>query len=543
MANHEDNFTINLSGGFASAYRRSSRANGLVVVFKMPYLSSFSRCANSLASSAHTPWAVLLLGAACTFAAAHQIASVAGPEASFILETVVIVAVSGAAITLVLAGLAGLQAHARKQAELAWRRAETARAEAEASRDLAERTSRVKDEFLATISHELRTPLSAILGWAQLLQRSETTPEQFAQGLSVIERNAKAQSRIIADLLDMSRMMSGRLRLEMRSVDLTTVAAAATESAKPTAEAKGVAIEMVCRPGSATVKGDLLRLQQIAWNLVSNAVKFTPAGGRVLVQVERTGKSWSLSVADTGEGIDPAFLPHVFERFAQADGSKTRRHGGLGLGLAIVRHLTELHGGTTQVESAGINRGSTFTVSLPAADPISPGAATGTDIEKKSRGGALDGMTVLFVDDDADMRELIHNVLAQAGAHVVEATGAEQAYELLKQWRPDVLVGDIGMPGIDGFEMLRQVRARSELEGGATPAVALTAFAAEADRGKAIAAGFNDYVAKPAEPADLVAAVARVARRELASSISSATEVAIETAESSRRRRLGLDDE
>jgi signal transduction histidine kinase len=385
-----------------------------------------------------------------------------------------------------------------------------------AAREEAERTNRIKDEFLASLSHELRTPLNAILGWTQLLRRRHDPPEFLAQGLDTLERNAKLQTQLIDDLLDMSRILSGSVRLEMQPVALAKVIEAAVESIKPSADAKGVRLETALDPEVSLVSGDPTRLQQVVWNLLTNALKFTDAGGSIDVMLIQNVHHVEVSVTDSGVGIAPGFLPHVFERFRQADASTTRKHGGLGIGLSIVKHLVELHGGNVRALSAGEGFGSKFSVSLPAivrADVTtqSPLQSDGAPALPSDQ-SALSGLEVLVVDDDADSRELVELVLAQCGAKVRTAESAGEALALLERTPPDVIVSDIGLPKEDGYQFIRHVRALGEPLR-SIPALALTAFVRSEDRHKALSAGFQMHVAKPVEPAALCAAVARLAQR------------------------------
>jgi signal transduction histidine kinase/ActR/RegA family two-component response regulator len=400
-----------------------------------------------------------------------------------------------------------------------------------AARAEAERAGRMKDEFLATLSHELRTPLNAILGWATMLRRSADDPEEVASGLEIIERNARVQAQLIEDLLDMSRIISGKIRLDVRSVDPTTVIEAAIESVRPAADAKEIRIQSVLDP-CGPVTGDPGRLQQVLWNLLSNAVKFTPRGGKVMVTCLRSRSSVEIAVTDTGPGIKPEFLPHVFERFRQADASTTRRYGGLGLGLAIVKNLVELHGGTVEARSAGDNRGANFVVRFPisALRSAPPGTQDGGDHPDDSAARAaapapaadraleqfnqadLTGIKVLVVDDDADARNLVQRLLSDCNAHVDTAASAEEAITLLKSKLADVLLSDIGMPAMDGYEFIRIVREQIA-SGERLPAAALTAFARSEDRRRALLAGYQTHVAKPVEPSELAAVVASLAGR------------------------------
>jgi PAS domain S-box-containing protein len=394
-----------------------------------------------------------------------------------------------------------------------------------AARAEAERVGQMKDEFLATLSHELRTPLNAILGWAQILQKGDapTNPSDVRDGLAVIERNARAQRQIIEDLLDMSRIVSGRVRLDVTRVDLGSVIAAAVDTVRPAADAKSVRVASVLDPLAGPVSGDADRLQQVFWNLLSNAVKFTPRGGRVQVVLERVNSHLEVAISDSGEGIAPEFLPHVFDRFRQADASTTRRHGGLGLGLAIVRQLVELHGGVVRAKSLGVGQGATFVVSIPLmpvrSDPGTNDAATTAGAEKPGAAAPPDtclqltGVRVLVVDDEHDSRAMIERVLTDCYAVVATAASAAEAIDRLAGDRFDVLVSDIGMPGEDGYDLLRRVRALGPDRGGAIPAVALTAYARTEDRMKAVLAGFQLHMAKPVEPAELITMVASLAGR------------------------------
>ncbi|QOV90669.1 PAS domain S-box protein [Humisphaera borealis] len=391
----------------------------------------------------------------------------------------------------------------------------------QAARAEAERASRMKDEFLATLSHELRTPLNAILGWAQILNSGPGNPADVREGVEIIERNARAQTQIIEDLLDMSRIISGKIHLNVQRFDLIEILRVAVETVRPAASAKGVRLHHVLDGAPALVLGDPNRLQQVFWNLLTNAVKFTPRGGHVQVLVNWTDAQVEVNVIDTGEGIDGKFLPHVFDRFRQADATTTRRHGGLGLGLAIVKQLVELHGGTVSVRSSGRGFGSSFTVSLPrtdihpelssadADDPSVPAPVTASADAVASLGG----VKVLVVDDESDARALVRRLLEDCDAVVSTAASAQEAWERLQIDRPDVLVSDIGMPGEDGYSLIRRVRDLPAERGGRTPAVALTAYARAEDRMKAVVAGFEMHVVKPVEPAELITMVATLAKR------------------------------
>jgi signal transduction histidine kinase/ActR/RegA family two-component response regulator len=393
-------------------------------------------------------------------------------------------------------------------------REQAARAEAEAA-------NRVKDEFLSTLSHELRTPLTSIIGWTSLMRAGQVKGEVKAQALETIERNARIQSRLIDDLLDLSRIISGKLLLDTRDVELAAVVSDSIDVVRPAANAKGIRLTYECEPGAKPVAGDPARLQQVAWNLLSNAVKFTPEGGEVTVRLTREDARVRLAVSDTGKGIAPEFLPHVFDRFRQADSATTRAYGGLGLGLAIVRHLVELHGGTAQADSGGEGRGSTFSVTFPLAQATAcecapSAAAAAADGRDAGRVEGLAGVRVLVVDDELDTRKLISAVIAQSGAEVTACASAGEALETLKTWRPHILMSDIGMPGEDGYALIRQVRALPAERGGRTPAAALTAYARDEDRTRALAAGYQLHLAKPFSPGDLIAAVSDLQSLEVA---------------------------
>jgi PAS domain S-box-containing protein len=389
-----------------------------------------------------------------------------------------------------------------------------------AARAEAERTGRMKDEFLATLSHELRTPLSAILGWSQLLQRTEMNSEEAREGLATIERNARAQAQLIEDLLDMSRIISGKIRLDVQPADLTAVIKSAISTVKHSAAAKQ--IEVTCQLDAQTgpIVCDPNRIQQVVWNLLSNSIKFTPPHGEVAVLLRRASSHVEISVRDSGAGIPPEFLPHVFERFRQADATTTRRHGGLGLGLAIVKNLVELHGGSAGVWSAGEGQGSTFKILLPfsslgaRAETLSPAETQLNSSQRPQPAIAwtppnLKGVRVLVVDDEPDARELAKRILMECHADVVVAKNGREALHILNLSPPDVLVSDIGMPELDGYELLRRARAA----GCQIPAAALTAFARAEDRTQALEAGFQTHLTKPLEARDLVATVANLAGR------------------------------
>jgi PAS domain S-box-containing protein len=395
-----------------------------------------------------------------------------------------------------------------------------------AARAEAEHASRMKDEFLATLSHELRTPLNAILGFAQLLSSGVIGPDELGHAVEVIERNAVAQRQIIEDLLDMSRIISGKIHLEVRPVNVADVIAAAVETVTPSADAKVIRVHRVIDPDAGPVTADPGRLQQVFWNLLSNAIKFTPKGGRVQVVCARVNSHVEVTVSDTGAGIKPDFLPFVFERFRQGDASAARRYGGLGLGLAIVKSLVELHGGTITAHSPGEGHGATFVLTLPLAALHAGADGDGAgDATRHAQPGAADGMplggfradlrgvTVLVVDDEPDARDLVRRLLAGCDADVLTAASPAEALPLVSARRPHVVISDIGMPDVDGYEFLRLLRGLGPEQGGACPAVALTAFARSEDRTRAILAGYQMHLAKPVEPAELIAVVANLAGR------------------------------
>jgi len=394
---------------------------------------------------------------------------------------------------------------------------------AERARREAEEASRLKDEFLATLSHELRTPLTSILGWAKLLRSEGLDPESASKGLDAIERNAVAQTRLIADLLDVSRIITGKLRLEVRAVELASVIEAGVESVRPAAEARDVRLDVQLGGGAAPVSADPDRLQQVVWNLLSNAIKFTPQGGSVSVRLKYDREHAEVEISDTGRGIAPEFLPHVFERFRQADGRITREHGGLGLGLSIVRHLVEMHGGTISASSPGEGLGATFRFRLPLLGLRNEERGVGIEGAPDAGGetairnpdsAILSGLHVLVVEDDEDSREMLAAALKSAGARVTAAASAAEGFEAVGRLRPDVLVADIGMPVEDGYSLIARVRALGAAAGGDLPAAALTAYARAEDRARALAAGFQAHVAKPVEPRLLTETVARLAGRQ-----------------------------
>ena len=404
-------------------------------------------------------------------------------------------------------------AHDATERRQALKREKEARMEAEAA-------NRVKDEFLSTLSHELRTPLTAIMGWAEMLLHDEVEPDKRHQALETIFRNANSQCQLINDLLEVSRIITGKIRLEFVSCELHSIIEAAAESIRPTAEAKGVRLQILLEPQVGPVFGDRERLQQIVWNLLSNGVKFTGRGGFVQVMLQRINSHIEIVVSDSGIGINSEFLPYVFERFRQADGSTTRTYGGLGLGLAIVRHLVELHGGTAWAESAGEKQGSKFTVRLPAMTaeyyPVPEDYKQRAAVEVEThdqRPSSLQGLRVLVVDDEIDARTLLTMMLEKCGAQVVAVGSSREGLESVESWQPDVLIADIGMPVEDGYGLIRKVRSLPKKRGGLTPALALTAYARTEDRVRALSEGYQVHLAKPVDRYELAAVVASLGHR------------------------------
>jgi PAS domain S-box-containing protein len=385
----------------------------------------------------------------------------------------------------------------------------------------AERASRLKDDFLATLSHELRTPLNAILGYAQLLRAGSMSQLDQTEAVEVIERNARMQTQIIEDLLDLSRIISGKIRLDVQRVDVASIVTAALDTVRPAAEMKGIKLINVLDPLVGPVKGDPGRLQQVVWNLLNNAIKFTPKGGQVQVAVERVNSHVEIVVSDTGEGIKPEFLPHVFERFMQEDSSRTRRHGGLGIGLSIVKQLVDLHGGSVRAKSPGLGQGSTFIVVLPLSVTNEDEQDLARRFHPKSllqpvgacESVDLSGVRVLVVDDEPDARQLVALILQTCRAEVVTAGSVDEAIAVLQSARPHVLVSDIGMPDQDGYELIQRIRKLPAVDGGEVPAIALSAFARSEDRRRAMMAGFQMHVAKPVDAAELIAVVGSMAGR------------------------------
>ena len=378
---------------------------------------------------------------------------------------------------------------------------------------------RLKDEFLATLSHELRTPLTSILGWASMIRNGEVEGSNASRAIETIERNARSQARLIDDLLDVSRIITGNLRLDLHPLNLAPIVDAALDALRPTADVKGIKLQTRFEPTQCLVKGDPNRLRQVIWNLLSNAIKFTPRGGNVNIDLGCVESTARLTVSDTGDGISPEFLPYVFDRFRQAEGSISRKQGGLGLGLAVARHLVELHGGTIRAVSLGLGNGATFTVDLPLAqerrDPARAEERRKEVERRRSRSGAvrLDGVHVLLVEDDDDSRKLLGTMLKRNGARVTSTKSAAEALGVFQAELPDVMISDIGMPDQDGYELIRKLRALPPEKGGSTPAIALTGYASRKDRERALGSGYQQHMAKPIEQADLIKAIAALVGR------------------------------
>ncbi|OUL21430.1 ATP-binding protein [Nostoc sp. 106C] len=389
--------------------------------------------------------------------------------------------------------------------------------ERQRAQEAAEAANRIKDEFLAIVSHELRSPLNPILGWAKLLKKRSLNETATLRAVETIERNAELQAQLIDDLLDISRILRGKLAMSLETVNLTAIIEAALDTVRLAAEAKSIQIKLNLEPRVGSVKGDSSRLQQIVWNLLSNAIKFTPSGGQIEVNLKQIESQIEIQVKDTGKGISPEFLPYVFEYFRQADSSITRRSGGLGLGLAIVRQLVELHGGRVWAESPGEEKGATFTVSLPALQRTLKLAQRDRNLYDDSYSFSmlytpLEGVKVLVVDDDVDTREFLAFLLEQQGAIVTIAASAEEALNAIAQSKPHLLLSDLGMPEVDGYALIRKLRAMSVDQGGQIPAIALTAYAAETTQQQVFAAGFQLHIAKPADPSKLIAAIASLVK-------------------------------
>ena len=383
----------------------------------------------------------------------------------------------------------------------------------------AEEADRLKDEFLATLSHELRTPLTSILGWASMIRNGEVEGNNASRAIETIERNARSQARLIDDLLDVSRIITGNLRLDLHPLNLAPIVDAALDALRPTADVKGIKLQTHFVPQECLVKGDPNRLRQVIWNLLSNAIKFTQRGGSVSIDLTCVELTARLTISDTGEGISAEFLPYVFDRFRQAEGSISRKQGGLGLGLAVARHLVELHGGTITAESEGLGNGAVFTVDLPLAqerrDPARAEERKREVERRRSPSGVirLDGIHVLLVEDDDDSRKLLGTMLKRYGAQVTSTKSAAEALEVFENEVPDVIISDIGMPDQDGYELIRKLRAMPVEKGGKIPAIALTGYASRKDRERALNSGYHQHMAKPIEQADMISAIAALVGR------------------------------
>lgn len=391
----------------------------------------------------------------------------------------------------------------------------------QSAREQAEMANRVKDEFVATVSHELRTPLNAILGWSSMLLGDKLKGPDVRRGLETIERNARLQAQLIEDILDVSRSISGKLRLDIKPVELISVIRAAVDAVRPAAEGKDIQLQLLLDPAADHVQADATRMQQIIWNLLANAIKFTPKGGFVQVRLDRVGSTAQVTVTDTGEGISPDFLPYIFNRFQQGDGTTTRRHGGLGLGLAIARHLVEMHGGTIEAASEGLDKGAKFTVAFPLVALRSASGALvspkliSTAQESDSNGKAessLKGLRILAIDDEPDVRDMLQTLLEDCGANVMTASSAQEGLAALTMWKPHVLISDIGMPEEDGYSLIRKIRALSPEEGADVPAIALTGYVRVEERMRALEAGYQMFVPKPVETNELISMIGDLCR-------------------------------
>jgi signal transduction histidine kinase/CheY-like chemotaxis protein len=441
-----------------------------------------------------------------------------GVRLSELLLTVITIVTIALLIGLCLTLIAALSRSYRLQSK-ARRLAEHGQTQARESLSEVEAASQLKDEFLATVSHELRNPLAPILTWTQLLRSGTLDEAKTRRALEVIERNVTSQAQLIDDLVDVSRVVSGKFRLDVRPLDLVPVIRAAAEAQVPASDAKQIRLHLVLDERAGPISGDSERLQQVMWNLISNAIKFTPKGGRVQVVLQRSESHVEVGVSDNGIGIEADFLPHIFEPFQQGTGGSMRRHGGLGLGLSIVRHIVELHGGEITAFSEGLNRGSKFTVKFPL---LATAGVVGEPVRRHPiardtlsdiRLARLDGIRVLVVDDEPSASEALHELFVSCGAEARLAGSASEAFTVFESWRPDVLVSDIAMPGEDGYSLIRKIRLLSALKGGLTPALALTAYAKIEDRVTILAAGFQMYLSKPADPNELVAVVGSLMKR------------------------------
>ena len=491
---------VEVSTGKAALDTAVSARPALVILdVNLPDMSGLEVCRTLKADPRTTATPVLHVSATFT-GAAHTVRALNGGADAYLTEPV--------EPPVLLATVNALLRARRAEEALA-----SALARERTAREQLEAAGRAKDQFLATLSHELRAPLHAILGWARLLRSGSLDTERAAHALGVIERNTQQQTQLIDEMLEVSRIITGQLRLDVHPMDVVAVARVALDAVRPAAEAKGLAINLLCARDAAIVFGDAARLQQVIWNLVSNAVKFTDPGGRIDVRIDATESDVRVSVADTGQGIAPEFLPYVFQRFRQADNGPARVHGGLGLGLAIVRHLVELHGGRVSANSDGLGKGATFTITLPR--PGAPGlayAGPSTVIDAPSPREVLTGVRVLVVDDDPDTRDVLTACLALCGATVTSADTTAAALEALARDHPAVIVSDIGMPGRDGYALIAAIRALSERDGGSVRAIAVTGYASARDEAEVLRAGYDVHLAKPVDPDVLASTIARLMR-------------------------------
>ena len=507
------------TNGIVTRASRAARELSADVTLRQHVFASFPLRGDESGPTAQHPASRALAGE--VVASVEMILDIGGRSPMPVLCTAVPLAYDGGAILGCVMSFNDITARKLVEADRAsLHEAErVARSLAERARADAEATNRSKDEFIATVSHELRTPLNAIVGWSRMLADNTMPEERRRHAVDVIRRNADAQARLIEDLLDVSRIISGQMRLDVKVIEPVRIITAVIETVRPALDAKEITLDVILDSDDPTVLGDEARIQQIVWNLLSNAVKFTPRKGRILITLRRIDSSIEILVQDSGQGIPHEFLPFVFERFRQADGAISRTHGGLGLGLAISRHLVELHGGNISVASDGAGRGSTFTVSLPrAALRESPVPSEALPISEKELtplqfdGADLNGVHVLVVEDDDDSRDLLMAILGKCGARVSGVGSGEAALELFETDAPDVLVSDIGMPEMDGYALIRRIRALPIAASQRVPALALTAYARSEDRRRALAEGFQMHLAKPADPSEFAMAVASLAK-------------------------------
>jgi len=499
-------------GEEALALVRDRKPDVVLLDVKLPDMNGIEVC-RQIKSSAETASTLVIQNSASFVGAADRVRGLEGGADAYLTAPIdpgVLVATVGAMLRLSAAerGLRATEEQLKRLVE-----------QERAARERAERADRSKDEFVATLSHELRTPLTAILGWIGILKPKPDDATLVAKGLEVIERNGRAQLQLVEDLLDMSRILSGKMRLDVQTVDIVAVIENAIASVRLAADAKGIRLERTLTPPVSPIIGDPTRIQQIVWNLLTNALKFTPRAGMIQVRLRADEHTYEISVTDSGEGIDPAFLPSIFDRFRQADASTTRRHAGLGIGLSVVKSLAELHGGSIRATSPGLAQGSTFTLELPISASRPPPSPLKVSMQTEPRPvptgplPSLAGVQVLAVDDDPDAREVISRILTEAGASVTMACSAEDALVAIRSGSPGVLVSDIGMPEQDGYALIRRVRAMETGSGRSLPAIALTALARSQDAAAAQSAGFHSHVPKPIDAPDLVRAVAKLAGR------------------------------